>query len=789
MPPQPSSSPSTVSIRVPPAKRLRVPAELPPDLGKYIERDVKLLRRLGWQKFVQHRRQRGDIGNLQFHHPAMHTLHQYKHHGVPVRLSTPPWSKQRLQQALHRGAHRSCFDYIDFLETEFVEMIRKSQWVVLPYDEVKHLPYLRVSPPGVIPQRDRRPRWIVDYSYSSVNDETQPIVHREAMQFGYALDRILREILLADPANGTVYLLKLDISDGFYRVGLAPTDIPKLGVVFPTTDPSKPLVALPLVLPMGWSNSPPAFSTATETAADMANQLLHQQSHVPPEHPLNSLAAQLDTLHPVPDSSISSSSLPAPLQRDPSLPTHHPSSTPASYVDVFVDDFIALCQGTSNLSRTRNILLQAVNTIFRPLDYYDSIYRKDPVSIKKLHKGDCSWATIKNCLGWIINTQANTITLPEHRRVADLASILADIPSTQKRISKKRWWSILGKFRSVSLALPGSRGLFSFMQHALTHSNMNHRIALRKDVHNALNDFRWLLQDITNRPTRIAEVVPLRASALGYHDASGSGAGGVWFPASSLCSRHGTSPGQPLVWRYNWPSSITNNLVSYTNPHGTITNSDLELAGGLLHLQALAQCYDIRERTVLSKTDNLATLYWQRKGAATTDKAPAHLLRFFGLHQRFHRYVPRHDYIAGPSNPLADFASRSAHLTSHAFLASLNSLYPKLQPYKLVHLPQSIISSVTSALHKKRSNVESLLVAPPAPTPTGPAGSTTPLTWASTPFSKPSKTKYLSYRSSSTEFDMAHTHEEGIQSALDRLKTTYGRLHRRSSQWGPLTHG
>ena len=186
---------------------------------------------------------------------------------------------------------------------------------------------------------------------------------------------------------------------------------------------------------------------------------------------------------------------------------------------MFVDDFIALCQGTSNLTRTRNILLQAVNTIFCPLNYYDSIYRKDPVSIKKLHKGDCSWATIKNCLGWIINTQANTITLPEHR-VADLASILADIPSTQKCISKKRWWSILGKFRSVSLALPGSHGLFSFMQHALTHSNMNHHIALCKDVHNALNDFRWLLHNITNRPTCIAEVVPLRDSALGYHNAS-----------------------------------------------------------------------------------------------------------------------------------------------------------------------------------------------------------------------------------------------------------------------------
>jgi hypothetical protein len=44
------------------------------------------------------------------------------------------------------------------------------------------------------------------------------------------------------------------------------------------------------------------------------------------------------------------------------------------------------------------------------------------------------------------------------------------------------------------------------------------------------------------------------------------------------------------------------------NPHGSITNSDLELADGLLHLEdALSQCFDIWERTVLSKGDNLST--------------------------------------------------------------------------------------------------------------------------------------------------------------------------------------
>ena len=94
------------------------------------------------------------------------------------------------------------------------------------------------------------------------------------MQFGHALDRILQEILLADPVHGPTHLIKNNISDGIYQIALNIDDIPKLGVVFPTLPGDEQLVAFPLVLPMGWSNSPPIFSTATETITDLANRRL-----------------------------------------------------------------------------------------------------------------------------------------------------------------------------------------------------------------------------------------------------------------------------------------------------------------------------------------------------------------------------------------------------------------------------------------------------------------------------------------------------------------------------------
>ena len=82
--------------------------------------------------------------------------------------------------------------------------------------------------------------------------------------------------------------------------------------------------------------------------------------------------------------------------RDPSLPATGRST---AYVDVFVDDFVALAQGRSGSRRVRRILLHAVDDVLRPLEATDNKFRREPVSLKKLRQGDCSWSTVKLVLG------------------------------------------------------------------------------------------------------------------------------------------------------------------------------------------------------------------------------------------------------------------------------------------------------------------------------------------------------------------------------------------------------
>ena len=65
-------------------------------------------------------------------------------------------------------------------------------------------------------EQDQRPCWPGNYSYFKTNAKTLPVACLSAIQYGRALDRLIRKIVYADPALGYVYLLKADVFDGFY---------------------------------------------------------------------------------------------------------------------------------------------------------------------------------------------------------------------------------------------------------------------------------------------------------------------------------------------------------------------------------------------------------------------------------------------------------------------------------------------------------------------------------------------------------------------------------------------
>jgi hypothetical protein len=227
----------------------------------------------------------------------------------------------------------------------------------------------------------------------------------------------------------------------------------------------------------------------------------------PPSNPVRPLRTNLPTASqppPPPPPSVTPSLVP----RDPSLPA--PAALLA-YADVYVDNFVGTAQrsppgtrGLDNHCRVRRLLLHAVDDVFRPLSSRDDPARHEPVLVKKLAAGDCSWGTIKQVLGWIIDSVDMTIALPPHR-TARLLEVLDSFPPNQKRTSPTRWHAAFGELRSMALALPGARNIFSSMQNALS-TQLKNRIVPGKGVHDVLNDFHWMHANISTQPTHIAKL-------------------------------------------------------------------------------------------------------------------------------------------------------------------------------------------------------------------------------------------------------------------------------------------
>ena len=75
------------------------------------------------------------------------------------------------------------------------------------------------------------------------------------MQYGRAIEHLIRDVVIAEPLLGPMHILKEDVSDDFYSIGLRPTDAPKMGLVSPSEVEDEELVSIPLTIPMGWKSA------------------------------------------------------------------------------------------------------------------------------------------------------------------------------------------------------------------------------------------------------------------------------------------------------------------------------------------------------------------------------------------------------------------------------------------------------------------------------------------------------------------------------------------------------
>jgi hypothetical protein len=238
-----------------------------------------------------------------------------------------------------------------------------------------------------------------------------------------------------------------------------------------------------------------------------------------------------------------------------------------------------------------------------------------------------------------------------------------------------KWQKLLGELRSMVLAIPGGKILFIILQEVLRHKcDHGARVRLTQPVHCVLQDFRWLTENLTRWPKRIAEIIPkAKPDTMGAQDASALGMGRV----HSMPQEDGQV--LPLLWRSHFSRAIQERLVSFDNPAGDINNSELDLAVSVAQHDTLAKKIDVRESTIHNSSDNVAMVWWQRKGSTSSSGPTDRPLHLQALHQCHYHYVPLFDYIAGEA--MADVCSRLWHLSDAHLLAYFELTFPQNRPW------------------------------------------------------------------------------------------------------------
>jgi hypothetical protein len=622
------------------------------------------------------------------------------------------WSREMVEVALQRGAHPSAQtpDAIQLFKEDIAYQVNGGFCdVVLASELMKNPPInLKISPVAAVPQTNRRPRIILDLSFpvrrpaekrkmgpqmvESVNHTTTSRSPQAPVKLIGKVLTELFEFMAQAPTGSDVLLGKVDLSDGFWRMIVKPEHRWNFCYVLPQAAGCPMRIVVPHALQMGWQESPAYFCTATETGRDVIQWLVETELPLP-QHPMEA--------HVIPDK----------------VGPQQPSALAKPWqVSVYVDDYILAVLSTVGVRFIRRIAratLLGIHSIFPPPVITGHTGGKDPISIKKLERGDAKLITRKEILGFEGNGRARTWKLPATKR----DSICAELRRLERlpRIQRRRLEKITGKLINATRIAPSARGLMTPFFKALHHQPGATKIRKKDfDLYGAMRDMRELLDDLERRPTHVRELVTFSPSAVGMDDAAKGGMGGFW--VSHLFP--------PTVWRVAFPADVQRAFTK-----GTLTINDFEMAAILMQQIALEHLMKLRHLHSEVFSDNMSATVWATKLMVHADSVAAtRLVRAASMRARTtESRMPSVKHWPGECNPLADDTTRSFHrynsgplagqpsISDQSFLNLFSHTYPpppQSKSWQMLVLDPAPVSLVISLLRGRTSRLQQWMWAP-----------------------------------------------------------------------------
>ena len=173
----------------------------------------------------------------------------------------------------------------------------------------------------------------------------------------------------------------------------------------------------------------------------------------------------------------------------------------------------------------------------------------------------------------------------------------------------------------------------------------------------------------------------------------------------------------PTVVGLQWPSNITENVKSDSNPNGTITNSDLEMAGLLIVFLVMEEVIcDLREKNIVLFSNNTPTVSWVTRLASRHSIVAANLVAALALRLKKLRCCPlTPQHTKGSKNTITDIPSCSFGSVPQWHFKSNNNLrtffnshfpLPNQTSWNVFQLHSDVAMRVISLLWTKHSSLD-----------------------------------------------------------------------------------
>jgi hypothetical protein len=435
-----------------------------------------------------------------------------------------------MEAAIERGPHVSAMDpeAMTQLQQEVADKVKKGQAKLILWDEIKDdpPPELKISPIAMIPHKSRQFRAILDLSFRlklkndsfipSVNESTTLEAPAGAIdQMGHVLSRLIHAMADAGPED-KVFMAKFDIKDGFWRLNCKTGEEWKFSYVLPQDEGEPVRLVVPSSLQMGWVESPPNFCAASETARDVAAQYT--------ETPIGSLPDHKFVQYAMDNKDVQA------------LPQTVESNELRYLEEVFVDDFIALAISLSQeqVKHVANALMMGIHDLFPA----DSVDKNDPISLKKLKKGEGQFALEKELLGFDFDGILKTMILGESKRELLLTTLDKWIRASKQSkmgIPFQKFESVTSKMRHAFLAIPAGKGLMTPYNKLLALRPPIVYLHKNKALMQVIQDCRDLIREASITPTPCKQLVMGEPEFVGVKDASIHGIGGVVIGHKEAC--------------------------------------------------------------------------------------------------------------------------------------------------------------------------------------------------------------------------------------------------------------